>query len=85
MVSILGYRPMLPNEIIQEGDVFYGSDPPGEHPQFHKSLSIGYTPAHSIHGYLYFRRTDDAVGDLNRRFECFREPIGSIKSTKWLI
>jgi hypothetical protein len=51
-----GWRKLRPNEIIKKGDVFYGSDPPGDPPKHHKALSIGYTPAHSVHKHRYFRR-----------------------------
>lgn len=51
----IGYREMESHETIQRGDVFYGADPPSDPPRIHKSLSIGFTPAHSIHRYRYFR------------------------------
>ena len=51
-----GYRELVSDEIIIKGDLYYGSDPLNDPPKLHKSLSIGWTPGHSIHGYRYFRR-----------------------------
>ena len=51
-----GYRKLARNEIIFDGDIFYGSDPLDDLPKLHKSLSVGFTPAHSVWGYVYFRK-----------------------------
>lgn len=53
-----GYRLMESDEIIQQGDVFFGADPPDDPAKIHRALSIGYTPGHSFHGYLYFRKIE---------------------------
>lgn len=50
------YYELLPNEIICEGDIFYGSYPPSGKPMIHKSFSIGHTPSENINGYRYFRK-----------------------------
>jgi len=51
-----GYRELNPLETIIQGDLFYGQDPPNDPPKLHPSLSIGYTPSRSVHGYRYFRK-----------------------------
>ena len=51
-----GWKKLGDNEIIQKGDEFYASDPLGDPPRWHKSLSVGYRPRDSVYGYVYFRR-----------------------------
>lgn len=58
-----GYRRVDSGENIRCGDIFYGSDPPGDPPAFHAALSLGWTPAH-VHGYEYFRPLSLSVSSL---------------------
>jgi hypothetical protein len=60
----LNYRKLLAEDIIQEGDFFYGSTAPGEAPAIQKALSIGskvkdLIPYHNVLGIVYFRKLEN--------------------------
>jgi hypothetical protein len=60
----IGYRQLLSEETIEEGDFLYGSLGPGETPGIHKAWTIGHKvkdviPCHNIFGHVYYRKVSD--------------------------
>jgi hypothetical protein len=56
-----GWRELRSGETIEQGDRFWGSDPPCDSPALHRALSIGWTPADNACGYRYFRRRNKSL------------------------